>query len=307
MTAHNNCPSSSPSRRGISMPPRPSGWSRRWPTSTCWPTPSCARPANRSAPSRWNARSTSWRTTMGIDPIELRRRNEPEKDPTTGAPFSSRHIVEAYRRRRRALRLGASAIRRRARRRDGEWLVGMGVRHRDLSLLPHARRRGAASRSTRDGRVTVSTARPRDGHGHRHGADAARRRAARPAARARVVRLRRQPRCRRARWPAARSRPPAIGRGGDRRGRARCSHELLKLAGNDTPLAGLKADEVVARDGGLAQADDPARHESYASILARARARQRRGRGSRAAAAGEDEVLDALARRAVLRGAASTR
>ena len=32
-----------------------------------------------------------------MDPIELRIRNEPDKDPTTGAPFSSRHIVEAYR------------------------------------------------------------------------------------------------------------------------------------------------------------------------------------------------------------------
>ena len=32
---------------------------------------------------------------LGIDPIELRIRNEPEKDPTTGLPFSSRHIVEA--------------------------------------------------------------------------------------------------------------------------------------------------------------------------------------------------------------------
>src|SRR5699024_7858745 len=28
---------------------------------------------------------------MRLDPIELRRRNEPAQDPTTGAPFSSRH------------------------------------------------------------------------------------------------------------------------------------------------------------------------------------------------------------------------
>ena len=31
-----------------------------------------------------------------IDPIELRRGNEPDKDPTKGTPFSSRHLVEAY-------------------------------------------------------------------------------------------------------------------------------------------------------------------------------------------------------------------
>jgi xanthine dehydrogenase YagR molybdenum-binding subunit len=47
--------------------------------------------------------------------------------------------------------------------------------------------------------------------------------------------------------------------------------QVLKLAGNDSPLAGLKTADVVARDGGLAHGRDPSRHESYASILARAR------------------------------------
>ena len=47
--------------------------------------------------------------------------------------------------------------------------------------------------------------------------------------------------------------------------------ELLKLAGNDSPLAGLGADEVGGMDGGLAKLDEPDRHESYASILGRAR------------------------------------
>ena len=46
--------------------------------------------------------------------------------------------------------------------------------------------------------------------------------------------------------------------------------ELLKLAGNDTPLAGLTADEVGGFNGGLAKLDEPGRHESYVSILARA-------------------------------------
>ncbi|BCJ50552.1 hypothetical protein Asp14428_20270 [Actinoplanes sp. NBRC 14428] len=34
---------------------------------------------------------------LGIDPVELRLRNEPETEPVTGRPFSSRHAVEAYR------------------------------------------------------------------------------------------------------------------------------------------------------------------------------------------------------------------
>jgi xanthine dehydrogenase YagR molybdenum-binding subunit len=33
---------------------------------------------------------------MAIDPIALRRRIEPEQDPTSGLPFSSRHLTEAY-------------------------------------------------------------------------------------------------------------------------------------------------------------------------------------------------------------------
>jgi hypothetical protein len=47
--------------------------------------------------------------------------------------------------------------------------------------------------------------------------------------------------------------------------------ELLKLAGNDSPLAGLRPEEVEARDGGLCKSDEPDRWESYVSILQRAK------------------------------------
>jgi xanthine dehydrogenase YagR molybdenum-binding subunit len=47
--------------------------------------------------------------------------------------------------------------------------------------------------------------------------------------------------------------------------------ELLKLAGNDSPLAGLKPEEVEARDGGLCKCDESDRWESYVSILQRAK------------------------------------
>ena len=46
--------------------------------------------------------------------------------------------------------------------------------------------------------------------------------------------------------------------------------ELIKLAGNDSPLAGLSPDEMGGRDGGLCKLDEPERFESYASILGRA-------------------------------------
>ncbi len=62
----------------------------------------------------------------GLDPIELRRRNEPEVDPETGNPFSSRHLMECF-------ELGAERFgwerrvtRPRSVQQDG-WLVGMGT------------------------------------------------------------------------------------------------------------------------------------------------------------------------------------
>jgi xanthine dehydrogenase YagR molybdenum-binding subunit len=46
--------------------------------------------------------------------------------------------------------------------------------------------------------------------------------------------------------------------------------QLLALAGKESPLHGLKPDEVASRDGGLCKLDDPKRFESYAAILVRA-------------------------------------
>jgi xanthine dehydrogenase YagR molybdenum-binding subunit len=49
--------------------------------------------------------------------------------------------------------------------------------------------------------------------------------------------------------------------------------ELLKLAGVESPLAGLEPKDVGVRDGGLCKLDEPQRFQSYVSIL------QRAGRG----------------------------
>ncbi|SIO89961.1 Periplasmic aromatic aldehyde oxidoreductase, molybdenum binding subunit YagR [Nocardiopsis sp. JB363] len=62
----------------------------------------------------------------GVDPIELRVRNEPERDPETGLPWSGRNLVECLRR-------GAERFGWRDRdpelraHRDGDWWVGTGV------------------------------------------------------------------------------------------------------------------------------------------------------------------------------------
>lgn len=62
---------------------------------------------------------------LGLDPIELRVRNEPTLDPTSGKPFGSRGLVAC-------MREGASRFSWTSRRapgqvRDGRWLVGLGM------------------------------------------------------------------------------------------------------------------------------------------------------------------------------------
>ena len=93
---------------------------------------------------------------MSLDPIELRRRIEPEKDPTSGRAFSSRHLLKAYQDGaerfgwdRRNPTPGA--------RREGEWLVGMGVA---TATYPYYRMPGGAARIrlTADGRAVVQMA-----------------------------------------------------------------------------------------------------------------------------------------------------
>jgi xanthine dehydrogenase YagR molybdenum-binding subunit len=73
----------------------------------------------------------------GIDPVELRVRNEPEVDPETGRPWSSRHLVDCLR--LGADRFGWSARRAHGSRRDGDWLVGLGMASATVPRLRDAR------------------------------------------------------------------------------------------------------------------------------------------------------------------------
>jgi xanthine dehydrogenase YagR molybdenum-binding subunit len=88
----------------------------------------------------------------GLDPIELRVRNEPETDPETGLPFSSRGLLQC-------LREGAERFGWDARdptpgaRRDGPWLVGTGVAS---STYPARRAPSSAfARANADGTFVV--------------------------------------------------------------------------------------------------------------------------------------------------------
>ncbi len=203
---------------------------------------------------------------LGMDPVELRRRNEPEKDPTTGTPFSSRHIVEAYR--AGAERFGWSA--RPAApgtRREGEWLVGMGCA---TATYPYYRMPGGAARLTltQDGHVTVEIA------AHEMGMGTATTQTMVTAERLGLP-------LEKVRFCYGDSKFPGVVLAGGSQQTASigasviaAQHalfaELLKLVGKDSPLAGLKPDEVGGRDGGLCKLGEPERYESYISILARA-------------------------------------
>jgi xanthine dehydrogenase YagR molybdenum-binding subunit len=79
---------------------------------------------------------------LGIDPVELRIRNDPDTDPETGKPWSSRHLAEC-------LREGARHFGWQHRdprpgvRRDGDWLTGTGVAS---SVYPTFRQATSAAR-----------------------------------------------------------------------------------------------------------------------------------------------------------------
>jgi xanthine dehydrogenase YagR molybdenum-binding subunit len=203
---------------------------------------------------------------MGLDPIELRARLEPEKDPVSGLEFSSRYLVDAYRRgakqfgwERRNPKPHAQG--------DGEWLIGFGVA---TATYPYYRMPGGSAgiRLNRDGKAVVRMASHEMGMGTatvqaQHAAD----RLGLPVAD--VTFEYGDTDFPRGTIAGGSSQTATIVAAVTAASEALVA-DLLKLAGNDSPLAGLKVDEIQARDGGLCYRDEPGRCESYASILSRA-------------------------------------
>ena len=202
---------------------------------------------------------------LAMDPIALRLRNEPEKDPTLGLPFSQRGIVQAWR--DGAERFGWSRRGAPGARREGDWQVGVGCA---TATYPYYRLPGGAARITlaRDGRATVSIAAHEMGMGT-------------STAHTQVIAERLGLALEQVEFRYADSALPGVVLAGGSQQTASigasvvAAHrtlvaELLKLAGNDSPLAGLQPEQVGGLDGGLCKLDEPERGESYASILARA-------------------------------------
>ena len=201
---------------------------------------------------------------LGIDPILLRLRNEPQKDPASGLPFSSRHVAEAW-------RAGAERFNWNARlprpggRREGEWLVGMGCA---AATYPYYRMPGGAARITltQDGRAVVEVA------GHEMGMGTATTHTMVAAERLGLPMSR-------VTFAYGDSKlPGTVLAGGSQQtaaigaavsaARDALVKDLLALCDGDSPLAGLEPDDVRSRDGGLCKTDDPHCFQSYADILA---------------------------------------
>lgn len=202
---------------------------------------------------------------LGMDPVELRLRNMPDKDPVNGAPHSQHDAARAWR--MGAERFGWQRRRTGEPRREGEWRFGMGCA---TGTFPYVRLPGMSARITlaADGCVTVASAAHEMGMGtatvqRQHAAD----RLGLPLDKV-TVRI------------GDTSLPAGTYAGGSSQtaslgaaimaASTKLTTELLWLAGNDTPLAGLKAAAVEFAEGGLRSTADPTRYESFESILRRA-------------------------------------
>ncbi|RKR06799.1 xanthine dehydrogenase molybdenum binding subunit apoprotein [Kushneria sinocarnis] len=203
---------------------------------------------------------------LDLDPLELRRRNEPERDPTSGLPFSSRHLLEASR--AGAERFGwDQRSARPGERYEGEWQIGLGCA---TATYPYMRMPGAAARITlsRSGAARVDVAAHEMGMG--------------------TATVQTQVAAARLGLPVEQVRfnygdsslAGVVLAGGSQQtaaigGAVIAAHRalveaLLELVDGDSPLAGLTIDEIECRDGGLGAVADSARFETYDRILARA-------------------------------------
>ncbi|WP_431904645.1 xanthine dehydrogenase family protein molybdopterin-binding subunit [Amycolatopsis thermoflava] len=203
---------------------------------------------------------------VGLDPIELRRRNEPERDESTGEPFSTRRLLECY-------TVGAREFGWRRRNpaprstREGDWLIGTGV----ATAVYHTAR-GAAqayARVNADGTALVQSASSDMGPGTytsmtQVAADAL-------GLGTDTVRFE----------LGDSMMPPTPPHGGSQTmasvGSAvqdacdKVRQQAITMAVNDprSPLHGAAPGDVIVRDGRLVLRNDPTRGESYRALLTR--------------------------------------
>jgi xanthine dehydrogenase YagR molybdenum-binding subunit len=203
---------------------------------------------------------------MAIDPVELRIRNFPDKHPINGAPFSQAAREKTWR--DGAARFGWDAgVRAPGNRRDGEWRIGTGC---GGGSFPYVRMPGGSVRLTlrRDGTASVACSAQEMGMGT--ATVLAQQLADRLALPIEAVSVDIGDSALPAAPVAGGSAQTVSLAGAVLAAAEKLPGELLRLAGNASPLAGLRAGEVRVTQGGLAAIEDPGRHESFADILSRA-------------------------------------
>jgi xanthine dehydrogenase YagR molybdenum-binding subunit len=203
---------------------------------------------------------------LGIDPVELRHRNEPAEDESTGLPFSTRRLREC-------LTTGAREFgwadrpRQPRSRRDGDWLIGTGMA---AGVYDTARAPAQCSvRLDADGTATVEAATSDMGPGTYTSMTQV-------AADALGLDMSR------VRFRLGDSlMPPTPPHGGSmtmasvgsavQDGADKVRRQAVTLAVQDprSPLHGADPDTVVVRDGRLTLRDRPARNETYRQLLTR--------------------------------------
>ncbi|MFJ9705794.1 xanthine dehydrogenase family protein molybdopterin-binding subunit [Streptomyces sp. NPDC101234] len=203
---------------------------------------------------------------LGVDPIELRQRNEPANDQASGLPFSTRRLRECYTVGARAFGWDRRNPRPRATR-EGDWLIGTGMA---AAVYDTYRMGGQARvRLDADGTALVESASSDMGPGTYTSMTQVAADALGLAVRRVTFRL------------GDTDMPEAPIHGGsmtmaslgtivqDGCDKLRRHAVALAVGDEDSPLYGIDADDVVVRAGRLHVRNEPARGETYQRLLAR--------------------------------------
>ncbi|MFE9644387.1 xanthine dehydrogenase family protein molybdopterin-binding subunit [Streptomyces sp. NPDC006365] len=203
---------------------------------------------------------------LGLDPIELRLRNEPADDESSNLPFSTRRLRDCYRAGAREFGWHRRNPKPRSTR-DGDWLIGMG-----MAAGVYDTQRGEAQVSVRldaDGTALLQSATSDMGPGTATSMTQVAADALGLTMRQVTFRL------------GDSLMPPATIHAGSRTmasvgsavldGGDKLRKQAIKLAVEDegSPLHGVDPADVVVRGGRLHVKDNPARGETYQRLLAR--------------------------------------
>ncbi|WP_381790172.1 xanthine dehydrogenase family protein molybdopterin-binding subunit [Streptomyces niveus] len=203
---------------------------------------------------------------LGIDPIELRRRNEPSQDESKNLPFSTRRLRECYTTGARTFGWDQRSTEPRSRR-EGDWLIGVGMAAGvyDTARMPAQ----AHVRLDADGTALVDAAASDMGPGTYTSQTQVAADALGLTMRTVTFRL------------GDSLFPPTPPHGGSMTmasvgsavldGCNQVRRQAIKLAVDDrrSPLYGAKPEDVVVRGGRLHVDGNPARGETYRSLLSR--------------------------------------